>query len=247
MFIVAVTRWGPGLDEQLPALAQELGVFPYDLRMRLAGPLPVVVARVADSEAASKLMHALRARGHGAVGCDADKVPAAAAMHQPREFAFAGDQLTTEGDGQRASVGADEVYALIHAMVLGEHQITKEQTGKKFSASRAVLTGGMVMTTKTKTTTRITESTAEARVMVIRRSFAAPVLFRQHQLRYGGLGEAMGHSSHESFAALVDRLRGFCPGAIYDDQLLRSRCKDDGGEFDLAAYLILIGHARGQI
>ena len=53
MFIVAVTRWGPGLDQQLPELAAQLGMFPYDLRARLAGPLPVIVARVHEREAAS--------------------------------------------------------------------------------------------------------------------------------------------------------------------------------------------------
>jgi len=269
MYIVAITRWGPGFAEQLPELAKHLGVFPYDLRMRLNGPLPVIVARCEEGAEASALMNTLREWGHGAVGCDLAKVPASAAMHQVRDFEFAGTSLRGEDIMHTtAEVRADEVYALIHALVLSEHQQIQERTSKKFSATRAVLTGGMAMTRKSTTRARMTESSAEERIYLIRRSFAAPMLFAQHQLRYTGLGEAMGHSSHESFAALVAALRAFCPEAYYDEQLRLTRRKgtlegvsvtkggktktssttsSNASSVDLAAYLILVAHARNQL
>ncbi len=269
MFIVAVTRWGPGLDQQLPELAKTLGLFAYDLRMRLSGPLPVVVARMAKRDDASRLMAQLRGWGHGAVGCEQGSVFDAASMHQPREFAFEGSLLRTEDAmHSRSEVAADEVYALIHAMVLADHQQNQTRSGKQFSAARAVLSGGLVMTRKTSSSSHVTESESEERVYLIRRGFADPILFRQHQLHYAGLGEQLGRSSHENFATLVERLRQFCPGALYSAQLRETRRKNsfvgattvesgsattstvtssNASEVDLAAYLILVAHARGQL
>ncbi len=271
MFVVAVTRWGPGLSEQLPTLAAELGVFPYDLRMRLNGPLPVVVARVSGAEAASALVAKLRGWGHGAVGGDTAKVPTTEQMHQPREFEldFEGGHLrTTSATRERAQVDGAEIYALIHAMVVSDAQTISERHSKQFSAARAVLSGGMVMTRSTSSTSTITESSSEERIYLIRRDFAQPMVFCQHQLRYTGLGDAMGRASHESFAALCTALRRLAPGAIYDDQLrvtrrkrsldgvtserkgdetIKSETNSNASGVDLAAYLILMGHARGQL
>lgn len=272
MFFVAITRWGPGFDQQLPELAKMLDLFPYDLRSRIAGPLPAIVARVPEREFASTLMTKLRGWGHGVVGCDASTVPSAASMHRPREFTFEGELLRTEDrDHQVAEVHASEVYALIHAMILSEQQTTNERTTKDFNATRAVLTGGMIMTRKNTTTTRSTESESEERIYLFRQrdgGWAEPMLFCQHQLRYSGLGAAMGHSSHQSFATLTQQLRSFCPGAYYDDQLRSSRRKSsfdmattaksgdtksssvtssNASGVDLAAYLIVMAHARGQL
>ncbi|KIG15109.1 hypothetical protein DB30_06017 [Enhygromyxa salina] len=272
MFIVAITRWGAGFDQQLAELARMLDMFPYDLRARVAGPLPVIVARIPERERAKALMDTLREWGHGVVGCDARTVPGAADMHQPREFSFEGEALHTEDHAhQRATSHLSEAYALVHAMVLADHQSTKEQTRKSFSAARAVLTGGMVMTRKSTTTTHSTTSESEERIYLFRRSgsrLGDPILFCQHQLRYTGLGAAMGHSSHESFAALTTQLRAWAPRAYYDDQLRQTRRKttfeaattasskgtavssvtsSNASGVDLAAYLIVMAHSRGQL
>ncbi|MFV8753145.1 hypothetical protein ACNOYE_21560 [Nannocystaceae bacterium ST9] len=269
MFIVAVTRWGPGLDEQLPALAEQLGLFPYDLRMRLAGPLPVIVARVAEREAASALMAKLREWGHGSVGCEASKVIAGDAMLQVREFRFEDERLIVEGQGQvHGEVAAAEVLMLVHAMAVSEQHHTQETSKQQFSAARAVLSGGLVMSRTTTTVSHANDSDSEERIYLFRRSFADPLLFRQHQLRYAGLGAAMSRSSHDNFAELTRRLRAFAPEARYDDRLRTSRRKldfeaashDQAGKtktstltssnasgLDLAAHLLLVGLARGQL
>ena len=270
MFIVAVTRWGLGLDQQLPELAKTLELFPYDLRVRLNGPLPVVVVRTPDHDLAAQVLAQLRGWGHGAVACDEAKVPVAASMMQPREFEFDGERLRTEDPFHaKAEVAADEVLALIHAMVVADHRQTESKSGKQFSAARAVLSGGLVMTRKTESNVRTSETQAEERVYLIRRSLVDPLLFCQHGLRYGGLGAQLGRSSHDNFATLVERLRALCPNAFYSAQLRETRRKgsfagtslvaksgnttvatvssSNASEVDLAAYLLLVGHARGQL
>jgi hypothetical protein len=269
MLIVAVTRWGPGLDAQLPELAKILGLFPYDLRIRLNGPLPVVVLRTGDRDLAAQILTRLRAWGHGAVGCDEDKVLSSDAMHQPREFSFAGDLLVTEDPRHtRAEVASADVFALIHTMVVSDHRQTAEKSGKQFSAARAVLSGGLVMTRSTSSTAHVTESESEERVYLVRRDYSEPMLLAQHQLHYQGLGAALGRSSHENFASLVEQLRRFSPTAFYSTQLRDTRRKpgfagastsktgttttttvsnSNASDTDLAAHLIVVAHARGQL
>jgi hypothetical protein len=269
VFIVAVTRWGPGLDAQLPELAKDLGLFPYDLRIRINGPLPVIVARMPEREAASALMAKLRSWGHGAVGCEDNKVVAAEAMLQVREFRFEGSRLAvTVGGGESVEIESGEVLMLIHAMaVLQQHQ-THESTKQQFSAARAVLSGGIVMTRTVSSTSHQNETGFEERIYLFRRSSTDPILFAQHQLHYGGLGEAMSRSSHDNFAALTVRLRAFAPEARYDDRLRTTRRKasfeagtsdrsgatqtttvthSNASGLDLAAHILLVAHARGQL
>jgi hypothetical protein len=272
MFIVAVTRWGPGLDAQLPELAADLGLFPYDLRVRLNGPIPVIVARMPEREAASALQAKLRGWGHGAVGCEDNKVTAGAAMLQVREFRFEGERLAVDvaggGTGVGAEVEAGEVFMLIHAMAVSEQHQTQETSKQQFSAARAVLSGGLVMSRTVASTSHANAAGFEERIYLFRRSFADSILFCQHQLHYSGLGDAMSRSSHDNFAELTRRLRAFAPLACYDDRLRATRRKtsfetgtsdrsgatqtttvthSNASGLDVAAHLLLVAHARGQL
>ena len=177
-----------------------LGLFPYDLRMRLNGPLPVIVAQIPEQSAASELMATLRGWGHGAVGCALSTVPSASEMFTPREFEFDEGVLVLRGAGRELSVRPGQVYALIHTMALTETRTTRETTSKTFSAARAVATGGMVMRKKQTKTATSTESQSGEQVYLVPQSKAAPVLLAQHALRYSGLGEDMSRSSLTSFA-----------------------------------------------
>jgi hypothetical protein len=272
VFIVAVTRWGPPgrlLDAHLPELAADLGLFPYDLRIRLNGPIPVVVARMPEREAASALMAKLRSWGHGVVGCEDTRLIAGAAMLQPREFRFAGERLELEvGAPEWAVVEPGEATMLIHAMAVSEQQQTQETSKPQFSAARTVLTGGLVTSRTVSSISHQNQTDFEERIYLFRRSLPDSVLFCQHQLNYGGLGEAMSRSSHDNFVELTRRLRAFAASARYDDCLRANRRKSsfemassnqagatktstvmqsNVSGLDLAAHLLLLAHARGQL
>lgn len=269
MYIVAVTRWGPGRDAQLAELAADLGVFPYDLRMRLNGPIPVIVARMRERETAAALMNKLRGWGHGAVACEDQQVVAAEAMFQVREFRFEGERLEIESVGhQPAVIESREVLMLIHAMWKVEERQTQETTKTQFSAARAVISGGLVTSITTTTLTHSSDAASEERIYLFRKTFSDPLMFAQHQLHFGGLKEAKSRSSHDNFAELTRQLRAFAPTACYDDRLRTSRRKStldaatttqSGGNttstvvysnasgLDVAAHLLLIAHARGQL
>ena len=86
MHVVAVTRWGSPLQGELPELAARLGMVAYDLRLRLAGVLPAVFAQVEEKMEAAGHVEFLRARGHGAIACDAEAVPGPEDQIVPVDF-----------------------------------------------------------------------------------------------------------------------------------------------------------------
>ena len=55
MYVVAITRWGAGLEEELQPLAELLGLTAYDARLRLRGPLPVILVHTSDAQEAKRL------------------------------------------------------------------------------------------------------------------------------------------------------------------------------------------------
>ena len=93
MYVVAITRWGPPLETELAHLASEVGETAYDLRRRLAGPLPVLLARVDFPTRAAQLVAMLRGRGHGAVACDEARVARSEQMLSPNSYLFEGELL----------------------------------------------------------------------------------------------------------------------------------------------------------
>ncbi|MFO0711588.1 MAG: hypothetical protein U0353_17175 [Sandaracinus sp.] len=64
------TRVAAPIDAWLGPVARVLGLTAYDLRLRVAGPLPWVVARAADEDAARTIRDALRDAGCGATLLD---------------------------------------------------------------------------------------------------------------------------------------------------------------------------------
>jgi hypothetical protein len=270
MYIVAVTRWGRPLQEEIADLSALLGMQPYDLRLRLAGPLPVVVARLSDPERARDLLGKLRERGHGAVACDGDKILASDRMMTPRTFELGETSMTVIEPTQRTDrIPYSQLLALVHARLETETRLTTTSESRKFSAGRAVMTGGIVFSKKVSKQVRDQESEYEQVMYLFRRSGKDHLILRQNVLRYSGLGSEIGHSTAENFSRLVKAIRKRAPEALYDDRLLTrkrrstvdsmSKTKADRNrsvesvstsnvqETDLAAYLIAVAHHGGQL
>jgi hypothetical protein len=263
VLIVAITRWARSIDEEVPVLAPLLGLVAFDLRLRLAGPIPVLLAR-ADKDRADELVGLLRERGHGAIACDLDDITDSAEMVSPRTYQFGGDDFIASHPsfGSQAVPWADFV-ALIRASTVVEEtsQVSKQ---KKFSMTRAVLTGGMVMR-RTKTTLKQSRSQEREQVLYIFcRTGPAPILLRQTRLHHQGLGDQVAHSSLDNFSALIEQLRRHASHAMYDEGLLTSRRQSslasigrtssdstnrssNVSETDLAAHLLAVAHLNGQL
>jgi hypothetical protein len=91
-----------------------------------------------------------------------------------------------------------------------------------------------------------------------------PVLLKEHSLNYEGLGAKRGHSTLQSFGALLDALHRAAPDAFHDARLVShkrlaelSGVRGSGGErivstsnadsIAAAAFVLMLAHAEGQL
>jgi len=265
MHVVAVTRWGPPLEDELPELAARLGVVAYDLRLRLAGGLPAFFVRVKDGTEAAGHVKFLRARGHGAVACDAEVVPGPEDQLVPVDFELSATALRGVCTrGRRFELPVATIFALLHvACVTGAEQTvtTKE---KKFSLGRAVATGGMMMRKKVDRVTKTATEDQERMIYMFYGSDTAPCVWKELTLRWEGLGDQRQLTTTENFKTLAGKLRTLAPKAFHDQRLLKQKRRADisvfagggkerriqtsnAGENDLAAFLLVRGHVEGQL
>lgn len=265
MHVVAVTRWGSPLQEELPELAARLGMVAYDLRLRLTSGLPAVFARVEDGMEAAGHVEFLRARGHGAVACDAEAVPGPEDQLVPVDFETTANALHgISTQGRRFELPYKEILAMVQVACVTstEHRLTTQE--KKFAPGRALLSGGLVLRKKVDRVDKTVTQEQEQMIYMFCRSHPAPCVWKELTLRYEGLGDQRQLTTAQNFATLSKRLRTLAPHAFHDQRLLTHKRRADISVFagsarerrletsnarenDLAAFLLVRGYLEGQL
>lgn len=263
-FLVAATRWGAPLDAVIADLAPLLGMSEYDARLRLAGPLPVVVAGGIEETPARELLGWLREHGHGAVACAEASLPAPASALLPRAFEFGdGVFVGLDAQGQRYPVAYADILAIVRARHIHDTQVTTVEVERKLSLGRAMLTGGIAPRRGVERVDHATKSERDDVVYLFRGAGPDPMALRAGLLAYEGLGAHKRPTARESFAVVVEWLRRHAPAAIYDERLLAERRRPSlrgasgGARFVmeasnedatvLAAFLLVHAHLQRQL
>lgn len=255
-FVIAVTRWARPVQEEAAALAPILGKATYDVKLALSGPLPVIAARTSEPHQAEQLLSVFQQRGHGVVACDLSKIASSEAMITPRDFALEGELFAVH-DPERGQhqVPYREIVALIRAMHATSTMTVQSTSQRKLSASRAVISGGLLPTKKVSKTKRVEETEREQVVYLFGPIGTPPILLSEGRLHYKGLGGRMGATRSVNFSTVVSLLQERAPQAFYDDRLLtqRPRSASDGvaeSNIDvtvLAAHLLTLAMLGGQL
>jgi hypothetical protein len=223
VFAVALFELATSIDAEAAALATDLGTTLYEERMHLAAGLPLIVRTSAEREPAADLLRKLRARGHGAVACDARAVVPAEQMIPMRTFALEDDAITLS-DRPDERLPYDDILAMLRARHRTESRTRTEVSEKRLSLGRAVATGGLMLR-KGVTREESTTSAAEEQILyVFRRSRETPWLLRERATSYAAaLGADLVPSSAQNFLRTIDALRKRAPEARYDERLLQVR------------------------
>jgi len=261
VYVVAVAEFRRPVEDDLAALAADMGATAYDARLRVAAGTPAIVRTTPDKALALDLLARLRGRGHGAVACDASAVVAAADMVAMRRPRLEGDAVTLD-DRPGERLPYDDVLALlpaVHRRRVDAATLTRET---QLSMGRALMTGGMAFTKTVTTTTRNATEERDGVLYVFRRSAAPPWILREHRTAWGALGLPLAPSESENYRVAVGALRERAPGASFDDRLMtrkaaeRSALSGGGGNttvktsseagVDLLAHLLALWFAKAE-
>jgi hypothetical protein len=219
MFAVAIVELATPPEEEAQALATDLRVTAFEMRVILAGGPPALLRVTADKDQALDLLARVRLRGHGAIACDMSAVASSSDMVSMRRFRLAASGIEAEG----ALLPFDDVLALIPAYHRGTTETQTETRERKFRPMAAFVSGGIVMT---KVETKVTTSRQDTRdhvLYVYRRSGQRPFFLRAEDTHFDGLNEPLAPSQLENFHKTVRALRERSPQATYDDRLLSIR------------------------
>jgi len=267
MALLALTRVSRDrpVEEELAIVAQLTGLSPYDARLRLASPPPVMLGRGLPLEQARHWLAVLRERGHGAVVVEEHLLPRAEQSVEPYDLELRGDAFVgIDRQGRRYAVPLAELLAVVRAVEAVEQVRTSEKVDKKLALGRALLTGGLMMSKEVRSATSDVQTDAERTLYLFRRAGPDPMVLREHSLRYGGLGDLRGRTEHESFDRLTAWLLESTPGAIHDDRLCAHKRRmtlqavsgttkehvalsSGAAETALAAFLLVHAHLQGQL
>ncbi|HTG33581.1 MAG TPA: hypothetical protein VLB76_11700 [Thermoanaerobaculia bacterium] len=221
MHVLAV-HYAPGAGEAMAAsLAEALDKTPYETRARLSDPEggPAVVARYGEIEPAWACAGRLRANGISPILLTEEDVET-----DPRRFLVRGFELNEQGiaatsrRGETAEIAARDIALLLRGVRIDEQTELKTTEQRKFSASRALLTQGLMMTKKVRTTEKVTTSSREE-FLHLYAVGRPPLVFRSGGLDYRSFGNALQPSVQANFTHLIEEMRRTFPAAPYNERL----------------------------
>jgi len=220
MFVVAIYGWKEETSELAQSLAGFLGVIAFEVRQRLIGGGPSVIASFSDLQQAKELAGKINRIGIDAIIVDAAAEHMRSEFFIASRFEFTGSGLQIESHNDRQEMLP---YADVNLLLLGtnvfSNRKTKKVEEKQFDINRAAFTHGLV---RTKTVYREKEVSSEQseQVLYLFARGRLPVVFSLNGTSYDGFGAEMKSSRILNFSHLVSQLRLHAPGATFDDRLL---------------------------
>jgi hypothetical protein len=220
MHVVAIHGWKDTSPELVQALAASVGITPYEMRQRLIGDGPSVMASFSDPQQARALAMKLNLAGVAALTVDTDGLRTAGSRFVVRRFELGERSLhLVDGNGQGRDIPCGDIDLLLTGTRIVGQTETVTVTERTLSLGKTVLSGGIPMTKKVERQEEVNREERE-NVLCLYAGDHPPVLFTQGGLTYEGFGPAMKLSREANFAFLKSELRRLCPAARLDDRLL---------------------------
>gem|GEM_PF-245462 len=227
------------------------GLSAADLRARLAGTLPRVLHIEGDPERAAETARALEELGFSIITCDPRAAPGDQDRLQARGLRFLeGRLLITDPGGEEEDVPPSSLSLIqrgVRATTLTE---VSKKTERRLDLTRAVLSGGLMLTKKVETKATKTTTSRDGFLLLHRADGERDVVIYERRIDYRFLGKELQPSSAGNFERLVARLRELAPRAAYDDRLNRPGFLSglpvpSGAAVDVALWLVQLFHLRG--
>ena len=166
-----------------------------------------MVASYGEIEHAWACTGRLRANGFAPILITPEDVESDASRFLVRTFALGPRSLSvTSRRGDSAEIPFGDIDLFLRATRLEEHTETKTTESRKFDAGRAILSGGLLLTKKTKTVRQVTTEERDE-FLQLYSAGRKPVIFHATGLNYQPLGADLQPSTVANFARLIEKLR----------------------------------------
>jgi hypothetical protein len=221
VYVIAI-HYEPGAGEPLvEPLARALDRSLYEIRARLSSPEggPAVVANYGEIEPAWACAGRLRAEGIAPILILPEEVEKDADRFQVRDFELGESAIrVTSRRGETVEIPFAEIGLVLRGTWVEEKIDTQVTEKRKLSLSRAIVTGGMLIT-KVHRNVKQVRSEERDDFLQLYAPGRPPLAFRSAALRYQGLGAELQPSIHANFNRLIEALRRALPHARWDERL----------------------------
>jgi hypothetical protein len=249
--MLLVVAHSPRTPEALAGAARVTGLAAADVSRRLTGILPRVLLAFASPEQAEATAEALEALGFVAFSCDPAAAPGDGDRVLARAIDFRGDALSFfDGQGHEHACPATALSVIHRGVRLTATNETVRSTERRFDLGKAILTGGLMMTSSAERNDLRTRETREGVLLLERNDGEPDIAVYERRLDYGCLGLDKLPSSYGNLEATLGRLRAVAPHAALEDRAARPGFVTGlpltaADPLDLAMFLISLARTRG--
>jgi hypothetical protein len=193
-----------------------------DLRHRLQGTLPRVLLSSADGEQLATVAEQLEPLGFVTVVCDPRLAPTDAERVLARALRLQPDAcVAIDGAGAEHECPWAALEAIQRGVRVSRQTTKEKKVERKFDATRAVLSSGLILTRKEEKEIVRTTEAFEPFALLQRRDGEPDVILYERRIDYRFLGGEMQPSSRANLEQTVRQLRAAAPSALYDDRVAR--------------------------
>ncbi len=231
--------------------ARLVGLPPADFSRRLAGTLPRVLLAAAPVDQVAALVDGFESLGFAAFTCD----PATAPSDEDRLLVRgirveAGALAFLDGKGEAHPCFGTAVSLIQRGVRVSTTSETVNTTERRLDIGKAVLTGGLMLTSKIQKQSVRTEETREAFLLLQRNDGQPDAIIYERRVDYRFLGADKQPASYANLEKTLARLRNLAPTVPVDDRATRPGFVSglpltSSDPVDLALHLITLARTRG--
>lgn len=224
---------------------------PADFSRRLAGTLPRVLLSAVAVDRVGALVDGFQSLGFAAFSCDPTAAPSDEDRLLVRNIEVeAGAMALLDGQGNHHPCIGASLSLIQRGVRVTTTSETVTTTERRLDVGRAVMTGGLMVTSKAKKQSIETEETREAFLLLQRNDGQPDAVIYERRIDYRFLGADKQPASHANLERTLARLRALAPNAPVDDRVARPGFVTglpltSSDPVDLGLYLVTLARTRG--
>ncbi len=248
--LLVVLRIPPGPDAAATA-ATATGLALADVGRRLVGPLPRIIMVDPDRAVIESAQERLQTGGFMVAACDPDAVPEDDDRIVSRKLGFVdGGLVAHDGQGTPHVCPKNAIFLFQRGVRIAMSTKTTKETTRKLDVGRAILSGGLLLSKKTTTSTTQFAESRESFLVIHRNDGEPDIIVYERGTDYRVLGSAMQASSFANLEALTKQIAALAPKAPVDARIGRPGFVNgltltSANPVDLAIYLVALAHRSG--